>query len=266
MDAHQRRLVAADVAHHHREMHLAVQDVLEGDGAKASVNGRQVGFDRAPHRHFFAHPVAHEIGHRDDFQIVLARKFAKFRHPRHRAVGVHNLADDARRIQPRDARHIDNRLGLSRADEHAAVLRAQGKDVAGARQVLRARLGVNRRQNRRRAVSRRDAGRHAAPRFDGDRKRRAEKRRVVGHLHRQVQLVAPLLGEGQTDQAARVRHHEIDDFRRHHFRRARKVALVFAILIVNDDNHFAGLNIGGGFFDGSKKHARSTRKLIGESC
>src|SRR2546430_5833553 len=36
--ANEHRLRRRHIAHHHRQMHLTVDDVLESDGAKASVN------------------------------------------------------------------------------------------------------------------------------------------------------------------------------------------------------------------------------------
>jgi hypothetical protein len=166
MDAHEHRLFPVNVAHDHRQMNFAVDDVLEGDGAKASIDCWQISLGCAAHQSLLADAIAHEVSDRDNLQIVLARKLFQLGQARHRPVRVHNLADDASGIKARDARHVNARFRLSGADEHATLFRAQGEDVAGSRQILWARLRVNRRQNGRRAVRGRDARCHSAPRFD----------------------------------------------------------------------------------------------------
>ena len=50
--------------------------------------------------------IANEIGDRDDLEAVFLGKHLKLRHPRHRAVVVHDLADHRRRLQARDPRAI----------------------------------------------------------------------------------------------------------------------------------------------------------------
>ena len=54
------------------------------------------------------------------------------RHPRHRPVVVHDLADDARRREVGEAREVDRAFGLPGAHEDAALAGAQREDVARA--------------------------------------------------------------------------------------------------------------------------------------
>src|SRR3712207_7764880 len=50
---------------------LSLHDALPiCDGAEAPEDGRQVRLGGAPDEHLLAHPVAHEVGDGDDFQIV----------------------------------------------------------------------------------------------------------------------------------------------------------------------------------------------------
>ena len=74
---------------------------------------------------------------------------------------------------------------------------------------------------------------------DRDRKRRAE-RRVVERDHR-IEMQAPrLLGrERRTDDAGRMPNDECHLFGRAKARRNEKVALVFAIVIVGDNDDLA---------------------------
>ena len=102
---------------------------------------------------------------------------------------------------------------------------------------LRAR--VDRDLDRARAVVRGDPGRDALARLDRDGEGGPERRLVlVGHLA-QAELVAALLGQAEADEAARVRDHEVDRLGRGELGRDREVALVLAVLVVDDDDEAA---------------------------
>ena len=91
---------------------------------------------------------------------------------------------------------------------------------------------------------------------DGNGKGSAQKRSVVGDLRGQMQLVATLFSQRQTDQPARVAGHEVDDLGRDLLGRAHQVAFVLAILVVDDDDHAPFADFGDGVFNGSKWHSR----------
>ena len=183
-----------------------------------------------------------------------AAKFSELRHARHRAVVIHDFADHARGSQSRDARQVHGRLGLPGAHQHAAVSRAQGKDVAGARQIGRARSGIDGRENGHGAVGSADSGGRAAPRVD----RFVEGRAVIGRVYRrhqrQRQLVAALFGQRQADQAAAVLGHEVDGFGRDFFRRHGEVAFVLAVFVVDQHDLPALADFFEGFLDGCKRN------------
>jgi hypothetical protein len=75
-------------------------------------------------------------------QVVLAREALQLRAPRHRAVGVEDLADHAGGREPGHAREVHRRLRLTDAAKHAAGPGAQREDVARAPQVGGLRLRV----------------------------------------------------------------------------------------------------------------------------
>ena len=60
---------------------------------------------------------------------------------------------------------------------------------------------------------------------------------------RDLELVEPLAGHRQADQPAAVRRHEVDRLGRHLLGGDRQVALVLAILVVDDDDHLAARGI-----------------------
>ena len=111
-----------------------------------------------------------------------------------------------------------------------------GKTGPAGRGRLRVLRRVDRDLDRARAVVRRDAGRDAVARLDRDGERGAERRLVVvGHLA-QPELVAALAGQAEADQPARVGGHEVDGLGGRELRGDRQVALVLAVLVVDDDH------------------------------
>src|SRR5205085_7422158 len=84
--------------------------------------------------------------------------------------------------------------------------------------------------------------------------RGAETGRVVGDLWRQMQLIATLFRQRQANQSARVARHEIDYFRCDFFRSANQITFVFAIFVIDDDDHSSLTNVSGGVRNGSECH------------
>src|SRR5215212_5216580 len=219
MNADQHRFVSLHIAHHHREMHVAVNHVLVSNRAEATVDGGQISFDHAPHQHFLTDAISHELSDADRLQIMCGGKHLELRHARHRPVFVHHLANHTGGIETDSACDLNARFCLSGTYEHAAVLCAQGENMTGASQVLRPGFGID------------------------------------GNLGRQVKLVATILGEWQTDQAASVPGHEINDLGRDLLGSADQIALILAIFVVDDDDHPAVAYVGNGFLNGRNSHA-----------
>ncbi len=93
-------------------------------------------------------------------------KHLEVRHPGHRPVVVHDLADDAGGREVREAREVDRALRLPGAHEHAALAGSQRKDVTGRDDVFGLGLGVGGDADRVGAIGGADARGHArvAPR------------------------------------------------------------------------------------------------------
>ena len=233
-----------------------IQLVLERVDDEIAEIGRHLRRRHALHQRFGAHPVLDQIGDGDHQDAVALREARELRHPRHGAVLVHHLADHAARIESRDPRQIDRRLGLAGAHHHAAVARAQRRHVAGPHEIRRLRRRVDGRQNRRRAIGCRDAGGDVVLRVDRHAERRAERRRVRVDGERNVQLVEPLAGEREADLSAAVARHEVDHRRRHFLRRDRQIAFVLPIGIVDDNHHAAGANLLDRVFDSRERRLR----------
>ena len=85
-------------------------------------------------------PVLDQVGDGDHLQAVALAVRRQVVDAGHRPVVVHDLADDARGIEPGQAREIDRRLGLADSLEHAARASAQRKHVPGLDEIVRRRV------------------------------------------------------------------------------------------------------------------------------
>ena len=184
-----------------------------------------------------------------NFRFVPLAEFVELRDARHGAVVVHDFADDASGLEAGDAGEIDGSFRLASANEDAAVARAQRKNMAGAREVFGARFGIDGGEDGDGAVGGADAGGDAAARVDGFAEGGAESGRVAWRHGSEIQRVAALLGEREADQAAAVCGHEIDGFGRDFFGGHGEIAFVFAVFVVDDDDHAALANFFDGFLD-----------------
>ena len=135
-------------------MHVTVDSVLESNGAKLSVHGGQIGFDRAAHQDFFGNAITNQIRDGDDLQTMHDGKVSQLRQTRHRSIFVHDFADHAGGIEPGNPRHVNGGFRLSGTNQHAALLGAQREDVSGSRQVLRPGARIDGSLNRGRAIGR----------------------------------------------------------------------------------------------------------------
>ena len=157
--------------------------VGEDDHAElAAVEAVQGGFQDTLDNAVVAQPVGDEVGDGGDLDAMELGEFDQVRHAGHGPVLVHDLADHAGRVEPRQAGHVHRRLGVSGALKHAARLRSEGEHVAGADDVVRALGGVDGGGDGARPVGSGNACAHPFSRLDGHREGRLVARFVVvGH-------------------------------------------------------------------------------------
>ena len=108
----------------------------------------------AVHQSLVREPVGDELGDGDECEAVLRGEPLQVRAPRHRPVGVEDLADHTRGVEPREPGEVDTRLGLTHALQHATRTRAQREDVPGPAQVTRHAGRIDRDADRRGPVTR----------------------------------------------------------------------------------------------------------------
>ena len=118
--------------------------------------------------------ILDEVGDRDHLEGVLPAVRDQVGHAGHRAVLVHDLADDPGRVEAGEAGKIDRRFGLTRSFEHPAGAGPQREDVPGLHEVFRACAGVDGHLDGAGPVGRGDPRGHALTGLDGDGERGLE--------------------------------------------------------------------------------------------
>ena len=192
-----------------------------------------------PHDRAFAlKPVLDEIGDRADFESMLTGESDQIVEMGDLALAVEYLDDDAGGLETGKLGQINARLGVAGTDEHAAGLAFERADVTGAAKVGGLGVGVETAANRPTAIRGADAAGHAqlGPRVDRDREGGAVCRGVLAHLRIKMEPLARFGRQTQAELARRLTDHEVDHFRRDKFSRADEIALVLAVLIIDQDD------------------------------
>jgi len=252
--AHQHLVLGRPLALGERQVQAAGA-VGEADALELALGGHQGAAAQALDQRFVAAAVFDEVGDGADLQRVLPGEDFEVRQARHRAVVLHDLADHGRRCEAGHAGEVAAGLGVPGAHQHAAVLRLQREDVAGLHQIGRLRRAVHCRLHGACAVGGGDAGGHAGGRFDGDRECRAVPGAVARGHRRQLQALAAFARERQADQAAAEARHEVDRLGRDMVGGEHQIALVFAVFLVDEDDHAASGELGDKLWNRGDRHS-----------
>ena len=186
-------------------------------------------------------------------------EFSQFRQPRHRAVVVHDFAEHADGAQPGELREVHRRLGVAGALQHAAGPRAQRKNVAGLHQILRHGGGRRHDLNGFGAVGGADAGGDAARGVHAHLKIGAKTLAVLMHHAVNAELLQPPGGRRHANQPASEPGHEIDGGGRDVLAGHDEVALVLAVFIIHDDDHFPPADVRNDGFDAVESFFHSAK-------
>ena len=245
--ANERRRFAFEAAANESDVLIVIDVAGVGNHAEvAEARGKNC-FRDAADVTLVLHAIADKVRDRQHFQIVLPAKFVKLRHAGHGAVFVHDFADHAGGVKAGDAGEINAGFGLASAHEDAAVAGTKGEDVAGASEVLRASFFINGGEDGDGAVRGADAGGDAEAAVDGF----AEGGAVNGGIDRrhqwEMEILAALFGQRETDKAAAKLGHEVDSFRGDFLGGHGEVAFVFAVFVVHHHQHAAGADLVQGF-------------------
>ena len=130
-------------------------------------------------------------------------------------------------------------FGMAGADQHAARLGDQREDMPGRNQRVRPVRRIDRDRDGPRPVGGADPGRNAFLRLDRDGEGGFVAAAVVVGHRLQAERVGPILGQREADQPAPVARHEVDRVGRRHLRRDDEIALILAVVVVDQDEHAA---------------------------
>ena len=233
---------------------FAVDHAFEGMNPECPMARGQTRFRDLTDQALGLHPILDEIADGDHADVVLGAECLELRNAHHGAVGRHDFADHTRGLETGQPRQVHRGFGLARAHQNTAILSSQREHVSGACQIFGARPGIDRGEDRGRAIRRRNARGGSFLGLDRDTESRAELRGVLGVLNHQrdAELIQPLSGERQTDQATTMSGHEVDGVGGDLLGRDGEVALVLAILIVDHNDHAAASDVVDGVFDGGE--------------
>ena len=262
MHANQRRLFRLNGAERQRKVHQVFGTITIGDQVELAQLAAQHLLVDTFNRALVEQTVVNQVGDGADLDVMLLGKLFQLRATRHAAVVVHDLADHRRLAKPGHAGQIAGRLGMPGTRQHAARLRHQRKDVAGADDVIGGRIRRGSSLHGARAVSGRNTGADADGGLDGDGKLGAKTGAVALHHQRQLQPLAALQTHRHADQATAVASHEVDVLGLAGLGGHDQVAFVLAVFVIHQDDHLAGANIFDQFFDAVQFHPALRGQVI----
>ena len=213
---------------------------VQGERTVAGLDG--AGDDALDQPFVFA-AIVDQVGNGADPELMLRGKFHQVRQPRHLAIVLEYFADHRRGCEPCQLGQIAARLRVAGTHQHAAILRHERKDMAGLHQVCRLRVLLHRRLHGARAIGGGDARGDAFGGLDRQREVGAQRRAVVAHHQRQVQLPAAFLSQRQADEPAAVPRHEVDGLGSGEFRGDDQITFILALLLVHQNDHAPGANL-----------------------
>ena len=183
----------ADVPLHQRHVHGGVHVAAVGVGleARPRPGARRWRVATRSHQPLALQPVADDVGDREQHELVLPREAHELGAARHRAVVVHDLADDAGGLEPGQAREIHASPRSARcAPARRPRARAAGRRGPGAPGRRASRSAPRRPGWCGRGPRREMPVVTPRARLDGDGEGGAEGRRVVLHHQRQARAGA----------------------------------------------------------------------------
>ena len=170
----------------------------------------------------------------------------------HGAILVENLADDSGGVESGETGQIDAGLGVACAPENASFGTLQGEDMARLTEIARVGLGAGQNLDRGGSVLGADAGGRAVGGVDRDGEVGGVEFAVVGDHPLEAEMLGPLLGHRNADQATAILRHEVHRMGGHFGGGHDEVSLVLPILVIGDDHHSAPADLLDDFRDGIK--------------
>jgi hypothetical protein len=187
------------------------------------------------------HAVANQLLDTDDAQVVLRRHDLEFGKPGHAPVFVHDFYNNSGWTASCKTSQVNGRFGMPCAAKYATRASAQWEYVPRPAKVRTDRIGVGQGIDGFGAI----LGGYSSTNSMAFKVYAHGKCGLVGvcialNHGMQVELVAALVHEWNAYESSCVRGHEVDGFGAYSLCQGHKVALVFAVFVVNDNDHLAG--------------------------
>lgn len=202
---------------------------------------------------FPAVAVFDELLDGDQFEAESAAVLEQFGEAGHGAILVENFAEHAGGGQAGEDGEVDGRLGVAGALQDAARSGAEGKDVARLDQLVGGRVRVADDADGGAAVSGTDAGGDSLGGIDGDGEIGAVAFPVIGDHRVEAEPLKLMFDSGDADQAAAMADHHVDGFWGGLGGGHDQIPLIFPVLVINDNDQFAGGDIVEGGLYGIKR-------------
>ena len=248
---------------HEREMRRVGELVAIDDEPERAVRRRERPLGDALDQPLGAAPVRDEIGDRADLEAV--------RRARNRSrSGSRAIVPSAFMISHSTAAGV--RPASAARSQQASVCPARASTPPGCAISGNTWPGCTmsdgfasargRHADRVRAVLRGDAGGDALRRLDRDGEVGAVDRAVLRHHRREVEALGVRRGDRHADEPAAVGRQEVDLLGRHEIRGEDEIALVLAVLLVDQHGHPPGLEVGDEIGNGGKAHGAAVHDGI----
>src|SRR5206468_10523575 len=118
-DEHGRAL--GDIAHDKGDMLVRVYNAAVGDGGPGAELGGKDGLRHTLDELLVLLAIGNELVDGDDREVVLLGELLELRQAGHFAVGPHDFAEDASRVETGELAESDRSLSLTGPDQHAAL-------------------------------------------------------------------------------------------------------------------------------------------------
>ena len=159
-----------DISKGKSQMLVVPYPILVEEGPEGPVEGGYGGLCYSPDQLLAPHAESNQILDGDDSEAMRGSKVQELGDSGHTPVFVHDFADHSSGGETGESAQVDGRFGLARPGENASLLCSERKDMARSHKVLRSRVGVEQRSNRRSAVMNRDPGSDASSSLHGNTK------------------------------------------------------------------------------------------------
>lgn len=182
--------------------------------------------------------VFDDLFDRAHLEVMFDAELLEIRHAGHFAVGIDDLDDRGGRSDSRETAQVDGTLGLSGANQSTPIPSSKWIDVTGSDEVVRPGIGIREHLDRLGAITGTDARSHPMPRvtIDADGERRLSKAGVVVSLRLEFESFAGLHVQSDAEVSGSDTRQEIDHLGGGELGRDHEVALVFTILVIDEND------------------------------